>query len=144
MKVIPYILYIYLLGFHITILSRVTAIYGITIDLTALLVALIALRKNDLTAVWFALAAGIVAGTVRLDLMPWEMLFLAGIALAIHRCSTRMNLESISSRMLLLGGALLIHQLLISVVVSTADFLNILLRLILPGTIYTLVFGWLF
>jgi len=144
MRILPYLFYLYLLGLHVTILNDVTAIYGVTVDLAALLVILVALHKGDLTALWFALVVGIVVGSLRLDLMPWEMLILGAISLAIHQCSRRMNLESLTSRLLLLGGFLLLHKLTISLVLSTSDFALVLIRQVVPGTVYTLLFGWLF
>ncbi|MBN2226874.1 MAG: hypothetical protein JW763_05880 [candidate division Zixibacteria bacterium] len=144
MRILPYLLYLYLLGLHLTILSDVTSIQGVRIDLAALLVILVALYKSDLVALWFALASGIVVGSLRLDLMPWEMFVLGVIAVAIHQSSRRMNLESLTSRLLLLGGFLLLHGLAISLVISTSDFGTMLIRQVIPGTVYTLLFGWLF
>ena len=144
MRILPYLLYLYLLGLHITILSDVTSIQGVSVDLAALLVILVALYKSDLVAIWFAMGVGIVAGSLRLDLMPWEMFVLGVIALAIHQCSRRMNLESLTSRLLLLGGFIFLHHLIIGVVLSTSDFTLMLIRQVIPGTVYTLLFGWLF
>ena len=144
MKILPYILYIYLLGFHVTIFSDISSIYGITIDLTALLVCLVAIYKEESTALWFAIAAGFVAGAVNLSLMPWELFVLGGLALALSHLSRRINLDSIASRLMLLAGGLFVHAMVISLVFSSRDFITILFRYIFPSIIYTWLIGWMF
>jgi len=144
MKFIPYILYLYLLGLHYVILSDITSIYGATIDLAALIVSLVALYKSELTALMFGLAAAIVIGAMNLSIMPWEMFLLGSISLVVHQCSFRLNLESVTSRLLLLGVIIFIHKGVIALVLAPSDILYLLLRTILTGTVYTLILGWLF
>lgn len=141
MSIIPYIIYLYLLGFHVTIFSDVSSVFGITIDLAGLMVCLVAIYKSQLAALWFAIAAAMVTGAMQLDLMPWEMLFLGILAIGVKQLSNRVNLESLASRLLLLAMGVIFHKLAISLAVSTADFLVMLYRYILPGTIYTWVLG---
>lgn len=144
MRIIPYIIYLFILAFHYTILSELISIYGATIDLAVLLVTFVALYKNELTAFWFAIAVGIVAGTLRLDLMPWEILFLTGFAVLISYFSTRINLSAITTRMIILILFLIIHKTLITLMISSESFLFIMYRYILPGAVYSLIPGWIF
>ena len=144
MSIIPYIFYLYLLGFHVTILSDITSIFGVTIDLAALMVCLIAIYKNELSALWFAIAAAIVAGAMKLEIMPWEMLFLGALALAVRHLSVRLNLDSTASKLLLLAGGLLFHRLALTLAISPADFFTLLYRYIIPSVIYTWCLGWLY
>ncbi len=148
MSVIPYILYLYLLGFHVTILSDLTSIFGVTIDLAALMVCLIAIYKSELTALWFAIAAAVIVGTwagaPNLANIPWEMLFLGGLALAVRHLSVRLNLDSTASKLLLLAGGLLFHRLALTLVISQADFFTLLYRYIIPSVLYTWCLGWLY
>lgn len=141
MKVIPYILYLFLLAFHLVITRDITVIYGAEIDLAVLIITLIALYKSETTTLWFAVCAGIISGSIRLDLMPWEVLSLALPALAVHQIGTRINLESVTSRLILMAGFLLIHQSVITLVISSSDFLTLIYRTILPGAVYTLIIG---
>ena len=144
MRLIPYILYLFLISFHQTLLSDLTSIYGVSFNMTILIVSLIAIYKEESTAVWFALCAGIVGGTLLLGIMPWQMLTLGILALLTSQLGKRINLDSIASRMVLLGGVVLIYLLVMTFLISSEDFLFMILRTILPGTIYTLLIGWLF
>ena len=144
MKVIPYILYLYILALHETILSDLLSIYGAAIDLAVLMVVLIALYKSELTTLWFAVCAAVIAGTVRPDMMTWQMLALVVPAMVVSRVSARVNLESLSSRLLILGGFLLIHESVISFLLSHDGPLFVIYRLILPSAVYSLLVGWIF
>nr|MBN2278582.1 hypothetical protein [candidate division Zixibacteria bacterium] len=144
MRIIPYILYLFLLALHLTILADITSIYGAVIDLTALLVTMVALYKGETTTLWFALCAAIIAGTQRLDLMPWEMFALPAIGLAANHISSKLNLDSSLSRILILAAFLFIHGILMTLLISTSDFIYMFFRSIIPGTVYSLIIGWLF
>jgi hypothetical protein len=130
------------LAFHYSILSGITSIYGVRIDLVALIVALVALYKREMAVLWFSLSAAIVAGTSNLEIMYWEMILLAGSGLIINQISTRINLESMTSRVLILAGFLLIHNIFITFLISSADVLFQTYRVILPSTLYSLIIGW--
>ena len=142
MRLIPYILYLFLLAFHLTILRDITHIYGAYIDLAVLMVALVALYKSEMTAFWFALCVAIISGTLRLDLLPWEMIILIIPALIVNQISARINLESLTSRMILVAGFLLVHQGVLALIVSGGDFFLLLYKSILPTIIYSLIIGW--
>jgi len=144
MKIIPYIIYLYILGLYYTILSDLTVIYGATVDLAALMVALVALYKSETAALWFAISVGIIVGSRRLDLMPWEMAILAVLALIVNQISARMNLESSISRLILLAVVFLIHQSVIAFLVSSDDLFFVMYRTILPGILFSLLIGWIF
>ncbi len=144
MKIVPYIFYLFLITFHNTILSGAISIWDARIDLVVLIVALVALYKGELVGIWFAFSAAVVAGSLRLDLIPWEMLVLGLSALIIHQVSLRVNLESITTRMIILAAIILFHQLVMALVISAETFLYSGYKVILPSIIYTLVPGWLF
>ncbi len=144
MKIIPYIIYLYLLAFHYTILSDLVSIYGVTVDLTVLMVTFVAIYKDELTAFWFAITVGIVVGTLRLDLMPWEILFLTGFAVLINHISTRVNLSSMTARLTILAAFLIVHGTLVMLLISGESFLFLMYRYVLPSTVYSLIPGWIF
>ncbi|MEW5922751.1 MAG: hypothetical protein AB1746_02050 [Candidatus Zixiibacteriota bacterium] len=141
MKIIPYILYLFFLALHLIITKDIIVIYGAGIDMAVLIITLIALYKSETTTLWFAVCAGIILGSVRLDLMTWEILALVIPALIVHQVGTRINLESVTSRLILMAGFLLIHQSIIALVISGSDFLTLIYRTILPGAVYTLIIG---
>jgi cell shape-determining protein MreD len=108
------------------------------------MVVMVAMYKDEITSLWFAISVGIVAGTLRFELMPWEILILAGMAILISYISTRVDLGAITSRLIILGGFILIHISVITLLSSNESFVYMIYRYILPSTIYTLVPGWLF
>jgi hypothetical protein len=144
MRAIPYILYIYLITFHETILVEGISIFGISIDPYVLLVALVGLYKTDLEAFWFAFAVGIVAGSVRLDLMPYQVLVLTAIGVAVNELSVRINLDSVASRIIILAGAVIVHKSIMTLLISADQFPYMLVRYIVPGAAYTMLAGFLF
>jgi hypothetical protein len=143
MKFIPYIFYLYVLAFYNTVLSDLFSIYGVNLDLPLLMVTIIALYRTETTALWFAIGVAVISAIQRLDMMPWEILALGGIAVVANQVSLRMNLESIASRLIVLAVFLLIHNVFITLVMSFDNFPFVLYRYILPGTIYTMFLGWL-
>ncbi len=144
MKIVPYILYLFLLALHMTLLSDFLSIQGFSINLAVLLVSLIAFYKEELVALWFGVFVGIVYGSVDPSIMPWQVLMLAVIALVVHQLSIGMNLDSITSRLIILVVAIFVHTIISSALISTDDFFYNIYRIILPSTLYTLVIGWLF
>lgn len=144
MKVIPYLLYLYILAIYSTILSDIISIYDVTIDLAAVMVGLIALYKSESVAVWFSLMAAFVVGIPRLELVPWEIVVLAISALIVNRASNRVNLEAVSSRLLMLAGLVLVHGTIMALLTSGGELVYMVYRMVLPGTVYSLLLGWLF
>jgi hypothetical protein len=144
MKIIPYLFYLYVLAIYNTILSDIISIYDVTIDLAAVMVGLIALYKSESVAVWFSLMAAFVVGTPRLELVPWEMVVLAISALIINRASNRINLEAVSSRLLMLAALILVHGTIMALLTSRGELVYMVYRMVLPVTAYSLLLGWLF
>ena len=144
MKAVPYILYLLLIAFYLTILSDLISIFGIRFDLVAMLVVLVGLFKNETVALWFALSVALVAGTQRLDIMPWEMLVLGGGALIVNQVSLRVNLESVMSRLIVVGVFVFFHQIIQSLFISYESIFYSLYKIILPSVLYALVVAWLF
>ncbi|MCP4703011.1 MAG: hypothetical protein GY865_00250 [candidate division Zixibacteria bacterium] len=141
MRVLPYLLYLFLITFHTTILSDLTSILGVHLNLLILIIVMIGLFKSETEAVWFGLSAGIIVGAARLDLMPWEVLIITVIAIAVKQVSARINLESLASKVVVLASSVFLHEVIISLIISPSEFLFILVRFILPGTAYTVLVG---
>ncbi|SYZ73957.1 membrane hypothetical protein [Candidatus Zixiibacteriota bacterium] len=144
MRFILYIFLLFLLAFYNTILGEIISISGVSIDLAGLLVALVALYRGESTAIWFAIGAAIVTSTPRLDLMPYEMATLIGMSIIINMICNRMNFYSQASRLIMLIIFLLVHNMVITVVISSDGMFFALYRFILPGILYSIIFGWLY
>ncbi|MFH2035291.1 MAG: hypothetical protein ABIJ45_02720 [Candidatus Zixiibacteriota bacterium] len=143
-RILPYILYLFIIAFYRTILIEPFSIFGAVIDLSALLVVLVGFYKSESIALWFGLAAAVIIGSQRLEIMPWEMVVLGAGAVVINQFSFRVNLESLVSRLLILGAFVLVHQVVASLLVSPNIFFYSLYKAILPSVIYTVALGWVF
>ena len=116
MRIIPFVLYLFLITFHAAILGDLTAVVGIKFNMLVLVVTLVALYKSDGEAIWFGFFAGLVFGSQRLDLMPWEIVIATVMALVVKEISTRINFESIASRVIIVASCVLLHDILITLV----------------------------
>ncbi|RKX22434.1 MAG: rod shape-determining protein MreD [Candidatus Zixiibacteriota bacterium] len=143
MRVIPYILFLLLVGMHVVFLRDVTSIYGVSPDLPILIVLLVALYKNDTVATWFGFAVGLVAFAALPERFGWYALLMAAVAFAACQVRERLNLESLKAKLLLVAGGVLLHGILIQLI-DTAGSLAALWTLVPAVTVYTTVIAWLF
>lgn len=144
MRTIPYLLYLLLVAFHEVILRDVTAFYGITINLPAIIVLIIALHKSELTAAWFGFVVGVVMSAGNPQVMGWNALVLSILAVVAFHARERLNLDSFAARMILVIGGVLIHNVVSILVNQSSEFVYQLWRLALSGTLYTGVVATLF
>lgn len=144
MKVLPYLLYLFLITFHSIILSDIVSILGARLNLLVLIIVIIGLFKSETEAIWFGLSAGVIVGAARLDLMPWEVLVVTIIAVAVKQVSSRINLESLASKVVVLASGVFLHEVIMALIISTEEFFYILIRYILPGTAYTVFIGLIY
>lgn len=144
MKLLPYILYLLIIALHRVILDDVTTIYVASINVTGLAVLLVAIYKENLTAVWFGFFAGLIWAGGLPSQLGWFALVTAALALGACYVRERLNLDSLRAKFLLVLGGLLVHNLA-GLIISQADgFLTLLWASTLLGAIYTSIFGWLF
>lgn len=143
-RVIPYIVYLVLIGFHQELTGSLLAIGRTHLDLTALLVSLVALYKEDREAVWFAFAAAIVFSAEKSPWIGLHALVLTLTAMTISRIKFRLNLASQHARLLVVIGAVLIHETLVAYWWGREEFYWEFLTTALPSTAYTSVWAWLF
>jgi hypothetical protein len=71
MTVIPYILYLLLVGLHVVVLDDMTAVRSAHLNLAAFLVMAVALYKEDVPATWFGFFVGLVAAVGRPEEAPF-------------------------------------------------------------------------
>jgi rod shape-determining protein MreD len=147
-RLIPYVVYLYLIAVHRELTGPLLEIHaghwGAHWNLTALLVSLVALYKREYEALWFGFVAGIVVSAGEAEWMSWHALTLALTALIVTGIRFRLNLASLYARLLVVAGAVLIHEILIAWRLGGDQFYWELLTVALPSTVYTSVVAWLF
>ena len=144
MKLIPYFIYLLLIGFHDVIGRDVTSIYGCSINISALVVLLVAYYKSEVAAAWFGLAVGLVVSAGRPELLGWTSGIFVVIVVVAYNVKDRLNLDSMYARLLLVFGGVLVVNTLMYTQTGGERFWLELATQILPGAVYTTVVGWLF
>jgi len=147
MRLIPYVLYLFLIAFDRTLLSGLIAIGPAQLYTAALLVLLVAQHKSYTTALWFGIAAGVVFSAPDPSRMGIQMFVLAFLAAALAQLKVRFNLDSLRSRFLLLVGGLVMYAIPHTLFFTTAgsDAVGFtFLRVALPSIAYSAVVGWLY
>jgi rod shape-determining protein MreD len=143
-RVIPFILYLLMIGLHQTITKDVTAIYSTAVNLSGLLVLLVAVYKPELVAVWFGFAAGLVVAAEEPGMLGWQALALTAIGLAAFHVRERLNLESLYAKLILILAGVLLHNIAIILLRGGEGFFFLLLVSAFPGAVYTMVIAWIF
>jgi len=147
MRYLPYLLYLLLIAFYRTNLIGLFSIGPIEIYLTALIVLLVALNKDYLVALWFSFAAGFIYDAPDPSHLGVHMIILILLSLAASYAKERLNLDSITSRLLLVLSGLFVYSLpyiLIYATSGTSEFFRLLIQVAIPSALYTTALGWLY
>jgi rod shape-determining protein MreD len=144
MRTVPYILYLLLIAMHQVVWRDVTSIFGVMINLAALMVVLVALYKTEMIAVWFGFLVGIVLGAGNPAMIGWHAFALSVLGLVAFHISERLNLESLFARMLLVFGTVFIHNLLKLLIDQTDGLFYLFWTSVITGAVYTTVLALLF
>jgi rod shape-determining protein MreD len=137
MKVIAYILYLFLIGLYQVIFRDITGIYGASINLAAFIVLAVAIYKSELAAAWFGFAAGVVLAAGNPPLMGWQALSLSLLGVLAYNVKERLNLESLYAKILLIFGGVFLHNVVTLIIDGGDAFLYRLVSESLTGAIYT-------
>lgn len=143
-RVLPYILYLLLVGMHVVILREITTIITAQINLAALMVLAVAVYKPELVAAWFGFAVGLVLAAGSSHLVGWHALWLAGLGFVAYHAREKLNLDSLYAKLLLIVGGVFLHNILVLITYGAVDFWYQLAVDALPGAVYTAVPAWLF
>jgi cell shape-determining protein MreD len=143
-RVIPFLLYLVLIAMHQVITRDLTTIYGMSINLAALIVIMVAIYKTEMTSLWFGLVAGLVMAAGLPAQMGWLALLMAVIGAISFNMRTRLNLDSIYSKLLLVFGGVLVFNIFSLIIFQYDDVLFLAVTHALGGAIYTTVVAWLF
>lgn len=147
MRLAPYLLYLLLIAFYRTNLIDFLSIGPIQLLLAPLMVLLVALRKDHLSALWFGFAAGLVFDAPDPSHLGVQMLILSTLGLVTAQVKTRFNLESLRGKVFLVWGGLLVFLIphtLIYATSGTDSFFSLFFQVAVPSSIYTAFWGWLF
>jgi rod shape-determining protein MreD len=144
MRILPYILYAVLIAFHQVVLGDLVGIGEFTFNLSGLIVLLVALYKEEAVAIWFGFAAGIIMTAGEPQVMGWSCLTVALLSVAAFHIRQRLNLESLYSKLLVVFVGVVVLNLIRVLIGGGVGFLHLLWASIIPGAIYTTIFGWLF
>jgi rod shape-determining protein MreD len=143
-RLIPYLLYLLLVGLYQVILKDVTQVYNAAINLPAVLVLAVAIYKSETSATWFGFLVGVVMAAGMQYRVGWHALILAALALAAFHFRQRLNLDSMYSRVLLITGGVLAHNVLSLAVDQPQAFIYQLWSNALLGAVYTALLVWVF
>ena len=145
MAIIPYLLYLLLMGFDAVVLKDAIAIRVATVNMPVLVVLIVALYKNDVPAVWFGFFAGLVAGSGGSPgLLGWQALIMAALAAAGSFVRERLNLDSLRARLLVVLIGVLVYNLITLALSRSDGWLVFVFSYALAGAVYTTVLAWLF
>lgn len=144
MKIIPYFIYLLLIAMFKVIFQDLTSIYGISINITALLVMTVAIYKSEMVSLWFGTIAGLVLSAGSPHLFGAYVLLTAALGITTYHTRQRLNLESLYSRLLLIFFGVILYSALILLVNSLDGFGYLFITNILPSAIYTTLIGWIF
>ncbi|KAA3635155.1 MAG: hypothetical protein DWP97_05330 [Calditrichaeota bacterium] len=143
-KYIPYLLYFWLIAMHQVFLSDVTSIFGVKINLPLLIVALVAVYKEEIEILWFGFFVGLIGFQGANDYMIWQVLMVTVIGVVTYHFKERLNLESLFARLILVFSVILVHNIFTLLLELNEGFFNTLFVNALPSAVYTTIFGWIF
>ncbi|MFQ5452831.1 MAG: hypothetical protein ACE5D6_01430 [Candidatus Zixiibacteriota bacterium] len=143
-RIIPYILYFWLIAMHQVILKDVTSIFGISINLAVLIIVLATFYKSELVVCWFSFLIGLIAYTADFHIIGWQVVMMVIIGFIAFHIKEKLNLDSLYAKLLLIFGGVLFHNI-ISLVLSNSDqFFYLFLSKAITGAIYTTIIAWFF
>lgn len=144
-RIIPFLLYLWLVAFHQVILTDATSIYGVVnINLPALVVLLVGLYKSELDACWFGFMVGLVAYAGTTNMMGWHALVMTAIGYLTFHARAKINLESLYSKLLLVLGGVMVHNIAVLIMSQSDGVFYLLATRVITGAVYTSVIAWIF
>jgi hypothetical protein len=143
-RYLPYLLYLWLIGLHQVILSDLTIILGVKINMVMLIVVIVALFKSEINTLWFSFSAGLVGYAGNVGSFGWYVLVTMLVAMCVYYIKIRMNLESMKTKVLFLIGGVLVHNIFLLILSDIDNFLIFFIKQALLGALYTMFVGWVF
>ncbi len=144
MRFIPFILYLLLIAFYVTIWRDLTNIYGATMNIPAFLILAVALYKSEISALWFGFAAGAVASATLPHLMGWHALAGAVLGFVGYHVRERLNVDSLAAKLLFTFVGVFIYNAVTVALNQPGGFLYLLWYSALTSAAYTTAVATLF
>ncbi|RME29524.1 MAG: hypothetical protein D6800_02550 [Candidatus Zixiibacteriota bacterium] len=144
MTLIPYLLYLFLIACYEILLRPPLTFAGVSICLAPLLVVTVAVYKSELTSLWFGFAVGLLLGAADPRFMGWLTLSTATLGLMAFYIRTRLNLDSLKARLLLVFGGVFTYNIVLLIIHWSHQFILRVFDTALPDAIYTLLLAWVF
>ena len=129
---------------HQVLTREVTTVFGFSINLAVLVVIMVAIYKTEMISLWFGLVVGLVLTAGLPDKMGWMALLMATIGVASFHMRTRLNLDSVYSKLLLVLGGVLVFNFFSLFVYQYDEVLLLTVTDALGSAIYTTILAWLF
>lgn len=143
MTLFPYIGLLFLIGFFEVILRAPMTLWNAQLELPIMLVVLVAMYQDDMTALWFGFFAGLVAGAGNIVLVGASSLIFGGIGFASYLLRYRLNLASRSARLLLVVVAVLLFRLAFLMIDPAQRQLPMIWLQILPSLLLSTIVAWI-
>lgn len=143
-EVIPYLLYLLLMGFHQVILTDVFSFWDVRLALTPLIFTLVAIFKGQGVATAFAATAAFVASSNDPGAAAGTMIVAAGVALGISHYRGKLNLDSLVARLALISVGCLVFEIARVTLITTQDLFYVYARHMIPSVILTSMVGIVF
>lgn len=144
-RILPFLLYLWLVALHQVILDDAISIFGVvSINLPALVVLLVGLYKSELDACWFGFMVGLVAYAGTPSMMGWHALVMAIMGYLTFHSRAKINLESLYSKLLLVLGGVIVHNVVVLVMAGSDGVFYLLATRVISGAVYTAIVAWIF
>jgi rod shape-determining protein MreD len=141
---IPYLIYLLLLGGHQVITREPTMILGAPLNLTALVVLAVALYKPEVVALWFGFAAGLVVAAIEPDVMGYYAVATAVLGVIGFHVKQRLNLDSFYSKLVVVFAGVLVHNVFSMLILQPSGLLPRFWSSVLLSAVYTTVVSIVF
>ncbi len=143
-RLIPYVLYLFLISMFQILLAEPLSIGTAHVSLAPLIIALVAIYKPQSIAIWFGASAAFVVNTGSPEGAAAGMIVAALIAIGANYFKSRLNLDSLPAKMAVVSGACLLFEVARVTFISTSEVFRIYAIESIPSTLYTAAVAYVF
>lgn len=143
-RLLPYVLYLYLIAFHQSLVGDLFAIWGVDIATGALAIMLVAVYKPQTVAVWFGAAVAVLISTGDSIGAAITMVIAAALAVGAEYFKSRLNLESMTARLSVVFVGCLVFETTTAILFSGTGLVYSWFRFTVPSVVYTTLWALLF
>jgi hypothetical protein len=144
LKLLPYLIYLFLISMFQILLEEPLSIGTAHLALAPLIIALVAIYKSQVVAIWFGASAAFVVNTGAPEGAAAGMIVAALIAIGANYFKSRLNLDSLPAKVAVVSAGCLLFEIARVTFISTSDVFHIYLVDTLQSTAYTAVVAYVF